>query len=510
VNKKKTEEAQKESELKLKTILDSIQAGIVLIDAATYRIVEANPAAVAMLGIPKIELIGQLCSANICPYDRTSCPITDRIDTYTGECLIANAAGKVIPVIKTATGVVLDGRQYIVESFIDISERKHLEAQLYQSQKMEAIGTLAGGIAHDFNNLLMGIQGNASLMLLNRGPYDSDYDRLKNIEQYIQNGADLTKQLLGFAMGGKYESRPTDLNLLIQKSADMFGRTKKEIAIYQKYQEKIWTVDLDRGQIEQVLLNLFVNSWQAMPEGGELYIETRNTRLNEAYVKSFEVKPGDFVNISITDTGVGIDEDVLDKIFDPFFTTKELGRGTGLGLASVYGIVRNHGGFITVESKKGEGSSFSIYLPASEERIDPKTDPTEPVFGGKETILVVDDEEMVLEVSDKLLERLGYRVFTAGSGKEAVTCLKNAPEKIDIVILDMVMPGMGGKETFVALKAIEPGIKILLSSGYTLDGQAEEIMERGCDGFIQKPFRLETLSKKLKEILGNFNTGSPE
>lgn len=501
--RKKTEEALKESELKLQTILDSIEAGIVLIEADTYRIVEANPAAVEMLGKPKTQLIGQLCYENICPYDKTPCPITDHTNTYTGECSLTKRAGKEIPVIKNVTGVVLNGHRYMVESFIDISERKRLEAQLYQSQKMEAIGTLAGGIAHDFNNLLMGIQGNASLMLLNREPGDSDYDRLINIEQYVQNGADLTKQLLGFAMGGKYESRPTDLNRLIQKSADMFGRTKKEIVIYQKYQEEIWTVVLDRGQIEQVLLNLFVNSWQAMPGGGELYIETQNVSLDEAYVKSFEAKPGEYVKISITDTGVGIEEEIQERIFDPFFTTKALGRGTGLGLASVYGIVRNHGGFITLDSKKGEGSSFSIYLPGSGKReIEPETDAAEPVLRGEETVLIVDDEEIVIEVSEKMLESLGYRVFTAGGGKEAVERLKNATEKIDIVILDMIMPAMGGEETFEALKAVDPEIKILLASGYTMDGQAEEIMQKGCDGFIQKPFRFETLSRKIKDILG--------
>jgi two-component system, cell cycle sensor histidine kinase and response regulator CckA len=501
--RKKAEEAFKESELKLKTILDSIEAGIVLIDAENYRIVEANPAAVEMLGKPKAQLIGQLCYENICPYDRTTCPITDHTNTYTGECSLTKRAGKEIPVIKNVTGVVLNGRRYMVESFIDISERKRLEAQLYQSQKMEAIGTLAGGIAHDFNNLLMGIQGNASLMMLTRKPGDSDYDRLINIEQHIQNGADLTNQLLSFAMRGKYESRQTDLNRLIQKSAEMFGRTKKEIVIYQKYQEEIWTVDLDRGQIEQVLLNLFINSWQAMPGGGKLYIETQNVSLDEAYVKSFEAKPGEYVKISITDTGAGIEKEIQERIFDPFFTTKALGRGTGLGLASVYGIVRNHCGFITLDSKKGGGSSFSIYLPASgnRERIEPETDAAESFLRGEETVLVVDDEEIVIEVTEKILVSLGYRVFTAGSGKEAVERLKNATKKIDIVILDMIMPAMGGKETFDELKAVDPGIKILLASGYTMDEQAEAIMQKGCDGFIQKPFRFETLSRKIKDIL---------
>ncbi len=498
---KHAEEALKESELKLKTILESIETGIVLIDAETYRIVEANPAAVEMLGTPVDQLVGKPCYHHICPYDKTACPIRDQRDTYNGECALIQSAGGETPVIKHVTRMVLNDRVFMLESLIDISERKRLEAQLYQSQKMEAVGTLAGGIAHDFNNLLMGIQGNASLMLLNKEPGDPDYDRLKNIEQYIQNGANLTKQLLGFAMGGKYETRTVNPNELVQKSADMFGRTKKEISVYQKHQPDVWTIDADRGQIEQVLLNLFVNAWQAMPGGGELYIETRNIFLEEDFVKSFEAKPGAYVKIAVTDTGVGIDPKIQDRIFDPFFTTKELGRGTGLGLASAYGIIRNHGGIITVESEKNQGSTFDIYLPASQKIMASKISSTESVLRGEGTVLIVDDEEMVTSVSKHLLESVGYRVLTADSGMAAVECIKHEKENIDIVILDMVMPGMTGEETFEQIKAVDPEIKVLLSSGYSMSGQAAEIMQKGCDGFIQKPFKLEKLSQKIREIL---------
>ncbi len=233
---------------------------------------------------------------------------------------------------------------------------------------MEALGTLAGGIAHDFNNLLMGIQGNISLALLGMDSTYPNYKRMKTIENHVQSGAQLINQLLGFARGGKYEVKPTDLNNLVKKSSDIFGRTRKEIEIHRKYQKDIWTVEADQCQIEQTLLNLYVNAWQAMPDGGCLYLQTENVFLDEDYVKPHNLESGNYAKISITDTGIGMDEETKERIFDPFFTTKEMSgdKGTGLGLASAYGIIANHHGFIDVFSKKGEGSTFNIYLPVSE------------------------------------------------------------------------------------------------------------------------------------------------
>ncbi len=219
----------------------------------------------------------------------------------------------------------------------DITETVRLREKLAQVQKLEAIGTLAGGLAHDYNNILMGILGNTALMLLEMDTAHPHYAKLKNIEQYVQNASDLTKQMLGFARGGKYEVKPTDMNDLVKKSSDMFGQTKKEITIHTKYQEDIWTVEIDQGQMNQVLLNLYVNAWQSMPGGGDLYLETKNIVLDETYVKPLGVSSGNYVKISVTNTGVGMDEDTKHKIFDPFFTTKKMGRGTGLGLACPFG-----------------------------------------------------------------------------------------------------------------------------------------------------------------------------
>ena len=385
----------------------------------------------------------------------------------------------------------------------DVTDAKAMEIQLHRTQKIEALATLAGGIAHDFNNLLMGIQGNASLLLLDGEHPNGSAEKLKNIERYVQRGESLTKQLLGLSNGGKYEVKPTDINKLIHNCSGMFGETKKEITINRHLPEDIWTVDVDRGQMEQVLLNLFVNAGQAMTRGGELYLRTRNIALDQQAVSPYKLIPGNYVEITITDTGGGIIDSVKDKIFDPFFTTKEKERGTGLGLASAYGIISNHAGIITVDSEVGKGTTFMICLPASTKEIESKKTPSAGLLTGDETILLVDDEEMVLDVGKQLLERLGYKVITADSGRKALGLFGRDKNRIDMVILDMIMPGLNGSETFDRLKALDPEIKTLLSSGYSLNGQATKILKRGCNGFIQKPFNIYEFSQKVREVLDN-------
>ena len=366
---------------------------------------------------------------------------------------------------------------------------------------MESIGTLAGGIAHSFNNLLMGIQGYASLTLLDLEPSHPHYKRMQRIEEQVQIGADLTKQLLGFAQGGRYEVKPDDMNEIIKKTSALFGRTRKEITLHRKYGKDLWTVEVDPGQMEQMLMNLFMNAWQAMPGGGEITLETENVVLEDEHAFPYTIIPGKYVKITVIDTGTGMDEKTLKRIFEPFFTTREMGRGTGLGLATVYGIIKGHKGMINVYSEPGHGTTFTIYLPASEKEALTEKTATGTITKGTETILLVDDEPLVLEVNKNLLEYMGYRVYAAGSGQEAIAVYMEKRNEIDLVILDMILPGMSGGETFDRLKEIDPAIRVLLCSGYSIEGEAQQIMDRGCNGFIQKPFQLKNLSQKVREIL---------
>jgi PAS domain S-box-containing protein len=393
------------------------------------------------------------------------------------------------------------GTKESIVSLIDLTEKKTLESQLLQAQKLEAIGTLAGGIAHDFNNLLMGIQGYTSLIMLTLGKDHSQYSKLLSIEDQVQSGATLTRQLLGFARGGNYEIKSTDLNEIIEKTSEIFGRTKKEIVIRCQYEKSLWTTDVDHGQIEQVLLNLYVNAWQAMPAGGEIYLQTENVILDADYCKSFSVPAGKYVKISVADTGTGMDEKTKKRIFEPFFTTKEMGRGTGLGLATVYGVIAGHKGIIDVYSERGLGTTFTIYLPASEKEAVKDEKICRGLLTGKETVLVIDDEAVILEVTKDLVEALGYKVSIAQSGQEAIEIYKANHEAIDLIILDMIMPEMSGGETYDRLKSVNPNAKVILASGYTVNNHVTSILDKGCQHFIQKPFNLTDMSLKIREAL---------
>ncbi len=416
---------------------------------------------------------------------------------------IAKKSGDMAWVDMNAVNIEWAERPGLLVFLRDVTEKKLMEQELLNAEKMKAIGTLAGGIAHDFNNLLMGILGYVSLLLLNTEDSDPRYAKMSSIEKLVDRGANLTKQLLGFARGGKYEVKPTDPNGLVSQSSDLFGHTRQELTIHRTYEQDAYAVDVDRGQIEQVLLNLYVNAWQAMPSGGELHLETKNVTLDQAFCTRYSLKPGNYVRISVTDTGIGMDQATQQRIFEPFFTTKEMGRGTGLGLASAYGIIKNHNGLITVSSEVGRGTTFDIYLPASEKEAIRETVLSAEVVRSAETVLLVDDQDMILTVGEEMLKAIGYEVVTAQDGTEAVDIYKTRGKEIDIIILDMVMPSMGGGEAFDRLKAFDPGVKVILSSGYSIDGHASEIIERGCSGFIQKPFSISELSQKIREVLDN-------
>jgi two-component system cell cycle sensor histidine kinase/response regulator CckA len=517
VNKRKAaDDALRESEEKYRTILESIEEGCFETDIDGNLTFFSNPF-LKILRYSRDELLG----ANIGKYTSPDTAakmsgITERLretgkpENVTDYDVIRKDGSNVSLELSVSLLKDQDGQPMGYRGVLrDVSERKEaeeekhkLETQLQQAQKMESIGTLAGGIAHDFNNILMGIQGNASLMLLKIESDHPNYEKIKNIEKYVQNGTELTKQLLGFARRGKYLIKASDLNEIIDKSSSLFARTKKEIRVHTDLSQDLWTAEVDRGQIEQVLLNLYVNAWQAMSNGGDLFLQTENVILDRSYFKPYKVEPGRYVKITVSDTGVGIDKETQKRIFEPFFTTKEMGRGTGLGLASVYGIIKSHAGYINVYSEKEKGTVFTIYLPASEKEI-PKEIESGPtaIIKGSGIILLIDDEQMILDVGVELLEELGYTVKSAMSGQEAIDLLKKEGGKIDLIIMDMIMPGMGGSETFDRLKAIDPDIKVLLSSGYSINGQATKILRRGCDGFIQKPFNMNQLAEKVQRIL---------
>lgn len=371
---------------------------------------------------------------------------------------------------------------------------------------MESIGNLAGGIAHDFNNLLSGILGYASFAKKKISDKDPLYHSLNSIERSAAQAAELTKQLLGFARRGKYQVKPINCNALIQDLSHFLSRTiDKKISLKVKLDPQLHLIEGDETQLQQSLINICLNARDAMPSGGTLKISTRNQTLSKNInEKQRGWKEGEYIKITLSDTGVGMTPEVRSQIFEPFFTTKEPGRGTGLGLSMVYGIIQNHGGYIELNSEPEQGTTFEILLPAvAELRMKEPTssDPAPVLHKGSETILLVDDEELIRQLGVDILEDSGYKMLSASGGTEAIQIFRKNRKKIALVILDMIMPGLGGKETYLKLKAIDPKIKVLLSSGYSTNEGVGEILREGVGGFIQKPYRDEELIAKVREML---------
>jgi two-component system cell cycle sensor histidine kinase/response regulator CckA len=485
-------------------ILNGMTEGIMEV-TSQGRIVYANPAAIALTDMSEENLLASTFTGLFQESYRKSISLlleepskTPRIVRNNGPVIMKDrqVQCKILP--------IQEGEYKHIVILNDITEQKERERQFLHAQKMEAIGTLAGGIAHDFNNLLMGIQGNISLILLNMNTEDPHHRRLEKIEELIEQGARLTSQLLGYAQEGRYEPRLLNLNELTAETSETFARTRKDITVHCDLFGELFSVEADRGQIEQVLLNLYVNASDAMPDGGKLHIKTLNVTHEHITADQFTPQPGNYALLMVSDTGIGMDDSIKERIFDPFFTTKEMGCSTGLGLASVFGIIKSHGGYIDVESQKGKGTTFKIYLPElsviekeQEAKMAEETDTPDRVI----TILLVDDEEHILEVGKEMLSVMGYNVLTAKSGNDAIEIYKKRKDGVDLVLLDMVMPSMGGSIAFTSLREINPDVKVLLSSGYSLDGEASEIMARGCNGFIQKPFRIDELADTVKNIL---------
>lgn len=378
------------------------------------------------------------------------------------------------------------------------------EKRSQHSQKMEAVGTLAGGIAHDFNNLLTAIIGNAQLALARLTPEDYLYDRLIEIENSGKRAAELTRQLLIFSRRERLEPRTLDLNDTIGPFTNILRRIiGEDIELRFKGATDLCNVLADPGQMEQVLMNLAANARDAMPGGGELIIETQNVTIDEIYRLTHPyVLPGKYVQIGVTDTGAGIDTDTQRHIFEPFFTTKETGKGTGLGLSLAYGIIKQHEGMIEVYSEVGLGTTFKIYLPAQEEAVEETLHETLPALrGGAETILVAEDDDTLQRLLTSMLSGLGYNVILTPDGKAAVETYSNRREEIDLVILDMVMPRMGGREVYERIRMLRGDVPVIFMTGYSAEmAQTRFVLETGAT-FIQKPYGIAALGNKVREAL---------
>jgi two-component system, cell cycle sensor histidine kinase and response regulator CckA len=499
----------------LEAVLFHAPDAIVTLDVH-HRVIGWNPGAVKIFGYTSEEAVGVPLDDLVARGKHQSEAGTKtqrvlsgkRVDAFT--TVRYRKDGTPVHVIAAGSPILVEGvLKGVGAVYTDISKNKKMEQALWKAQKMEAIGTLASGVAHDFNNLLMGILGRVSLIEMGQNPDHPHSEHIAAIEEYVKSAVNLTRQLLGFAQGGKYEVTPIDINELIEHSTTMFGRTSKGIRIQTKLWPEPLVIEADRSQIEQVLLNIYVNALHAMPCGGDLRCETRPMALDKETDPSCPVQPGHYVMIAISDTGTGMTQEVLQKVFDPFFTTKDRGRGTGLGLASAYGIVTNHGGMITADSRVGHGTTFTIYLPESRKDVEPEKPVEKTLVGGTETILLVDDEAMILDVGKDMLEGIGYRVVTADSGESALSQLTKLPGEVDLVILDLIMPGMNGAKTFDKIREHDPTIPVIFSSGYSINGQATELLEQGCNGFIQKPYSIGELGEKIRRVLNETKQPPP-
>ncbi len=387
----------------------------------------------------------------------------------------------------------------------DEDARRRMEAQLQQAQKMESIGTLAGGISHDFNNSLQAILGYTQMLLIDTEKMDTTHSRLLQIEKAAKRAGELTRQLLAFSR--KVESRlaPTDLNHEVRQIEGLLQRTTlKMIDIELVLQQDLKVVSADPSQIEQMIMNLAINARDAMGEEGKITIKTENMTVDEDYCRNhYGIISGDYVLLTFSDTGHGMDEDTLEHIFEPFFTTKAPGKGTGLGLPMVYGLVKKHDGYIECESRPGEGTSFKIYFPVIKDIITEmsRDEEQKSIPGGKETVLLIDDEVLVRDLGEHMLQKFGYTVLTAPGSESGLRIYREKKDDISLVILDMIMPGMGGRRCFEEIVKINPGARVIIASGYSADGNIKGLLASGAKGFINKPFNVREMLVKVREAL---------
>jgi PAS domain S-box-containing protein len=522
INNAKSFQKLQESEIRYRQTLESITEGFFEIDLER-RIRFCNKALSQLLGCPAEELVGRPFDSHLTSeslkrlvelFDNI---LTSREPVLFSQFEVRGRNDEPIPVDLSASlivdtcgdakgyrGILRDAKERLRLE----KQRAQLKNQLLRAQKMEAIGTLAGGITHNFNNWLAGILGNVTLIRMEANHAEKVIERAGRIERIIENAAKMTQQLLGYARAGSYEVKPLNLNSIIKESADTFAVTKKEVALSLDLHPSLKTVMADKSQMEQVFWNLYVNAVDAMPRGGKISIKTENTTAEELKERPFSVTAGDYVSVEFSDSGNGIDPEHIENIFEPFFTTKN-GKGSGLGLASAFGIIKGHNGYIDVSSQKNSGTTFKLFLPAVEATPAAVEGQAAACGKGCGTILMVDDEAMILDTSQQLLTRLGYTVLKAQSGHEALEKYGSVLDSVDLAIIDMIMPEMSGRELYMRIKEIRPDIKTLLCSGYSMNEIAQEIMDKGCDGFLQKPFTLNQLSRIVREIIRPDTTTDP-
>ncbi|HEY4684269.1 MAG TPA: response regulator [Candidatus Acidoferrales bacterium] len=507
---KRAEEALRESEARYRKLVENAVYGIYH-SKVDGKFLDINPALVAMLGY---ESEAELLAVN---------PTTDLYQDpgqrgrlveehrQTGrleglEVEWKRKDGKPITVRLSGRGVqneqgALAYFEVIVE---DVSERRALEKQLRQAQKFEAIGQLAGGIAHDFNNVIGAMMGWADLGLQEAPAESRLQTHFQKIREQAERAAALTRQLLAFARRQVLEPRNINLNHTVAGVVSLLEKVLGEqIEVKTALSPDLEAARADPTHIEQVLMNLCVNARDAMPRGGRLLIETRNVEFDEKYCRRYVyARPGRYVLLSVSDTGVGMDAATIERIFEPFFTTKEMGKGTGLGLAVVYGNVKQHGGFINVYSEPGQGTTFRVYLPVGNEVAEEREKTaTEPVRGGTETILVAEDHEGLRDMARKMLERLGYQVVLAGDGEEAVRMFEEHRDRIALVILDVVLPKLSGPEAYARMCALKPDVSVVFATGYTAEAaQLNSMLEKGA-AVLQKPYSPDSLARKVRDIL---------
>jgi signal transduction histidine kinase/CheY-like chemotaxis protein len=421
------------------------------------------------------------------------------------EYQFVNKEGETRWAMESVTTTTYQRKTAAIGYFMDITERKRLETQLTRAQRMEAVGILAGGIAHDFNNLLTAIMGYGELMKMDLEKNDPHYHYTEEILKTCTRGSTLTHQLLAFSRKQILQPTVLSVNSLVSGMERLLRRLiGEDVELITNIDEDLGAVKADKGQIEQIIMNLAVNARDAMPHGGKLTLETANVFLDESYGRShLEVKPGPYVMLAVSDNGEGMDAATQAHIFEPFFTTKTLGQGTGLGLATVYGIVKQSGGHIWVYSEPGQGTTFKIYLPQVEEALSPTETKTGAIaeLKGKETILVVEDDSTLREVISQGLKKFGYGVITAANGGEALLISEKRKEPIHLLLTDVVLPQMGGRELAERLSSSLPGLKVLYMSGYTENAIVNNGILREDVGFLQKPFKVNVMVQKIREVL---------